>query len=165
MRVFAISGYSGTGKTSLVEQIIKALSEQGYVVVTAKSSMHDAKDIEGTDTWRHMQAGAKTSTLLGPHNDLKRNNRGENLQVLFAGTKADFLIVEGMKKSKIPKIWCIGDKEVDRDHIPESTKAVVGWASRDTLIDIGIPFLKSSEIGKIIDIIKQEAIELPELGS
>jgi molybdopterin-guanine dinucleotide biosynthesis protein B len=160
MRVFAVSGYSGTGKTSLVEHIIKALSEQGYVVVTAKTSKHDAKEIEGTDTWRHVQAGAKTAAILGPHSTIVRHTSGKSLQELFSGTKADFLVVEGMKQSGIPKVWCIGDTNVDRDKIPESTKAVIGWAQSDIAMDIAMPFLKSDEIEKIVEIVMQEAIEL-----
>jgi len=165
MRVFAISGYSGTGKTSLVVQIIKALSEQGYVVVTAKSSMHNAKEVEGTDTWKHVQAGAKTAAILGPHSTIIKHTHRKNLQELFGGTNADFLIVEGMKESRIPKVWCIGDIDIDRDTIPESAKAVISLTRSETTADIGMPFLKSDEIGKIVAIVKQEAVELSLLDA
>jgi molybdopterin-guanine dinucleotide biosynthesis protein B len=165
MRVFAVSGYSRTGKTSLVEQIIKTLCEQGYVVVTAKSSMHDAKEVECTDTWKHMQAGAKTTAILGPHSTIIRYEWRKSLLEIFANTQADFLIVEGMKESEIPKIWCIGDAAVDRGTIPKSTKAVISWASRDTELNKRIPFLKSNEIEKIVEIVKQEAMELTLLDT
>ncbi len=165
MRVFAISGYSGTGKTSLVEQIIKALSSQGYVVVTAKSSMHDAKEEEGTDTWRHMQAGAKIATILGPSSIKIGHAHGKKLRDLFGGTNADYLIVEGMKESSIPKIWCVGDKDVDSGKIPESTKAVVGWTRRKIAGDLGLPFLIPDDIEEILAIVQQEAVELSLLDA
>ncbi|MFW9921392.1 MAG: molybdopterin-guanine dinucleotide biosynthesis protein B [Candidatus Thorarchaeota archaeon] len=163
MQVFAISGFSGTGKTSLVEQIIKALCEQGYIVVTAKSSMHDVKEGEGTDTWRHMQAGAKAAAILGPNGVIIRHRQGMKLRDLFAGTEADFLIVEGMKESRIPKLWCVGDKELDNERIPESTKAIVGWINRKTMIDLGLPFLTPDNIEEIVEIVKQQAEDLSNL--
>ncbi|MDH4213610.1 MAG: molybdopterin-guanine dinucleotide biosynthesis protein B [Candidatus Thorarchaeota archaeon] len=162
MRVFAISGYSGTGKTSLVEQVIKALSEEGYTVVTAKTSIHDVKEVEGTDTWKHIKAGAKTAAILGPHSAVIRHAVGKSLQDIFAGIDADFLIIEGMKESKIPKIWCIGNTDVDKGKIPESTKAVVGWVRREKGVELEVPFLKTDDIGKIVSIVKQEAIELSQ---
>jgi molybdopterin-guanine dinucleotide biosynthesis protein MobB len=165
MRAFAVSGYSGTGKTALVEHIIQALREQGYVVVTAKSSMHDAKEVEGTDTWRHLQAGAKMAVYLGPHSTIIRYRQGKGLQELFAGTEADFLIIEGLKESEIPKVWCIGNTELDASKIPQATKAIVSWGQRETGVEDGMPFLRSDEIEKIVEIIKQEAMELSQLDS
>ena len=163
MQVFAISGYSGTGKTSLVERVIKALSEQGYIVVTAKSTMHDMKEVEGTDTWRHVQAGAKASAIIGSSGSVIRYNRGMKLRDLFANTEADFLIVEGMKESRIPKLWCVGDKDVNSKRIPESTKAIVGWTSRKTTTDLELPFLMSDDIEDIVEIVQHEAVELTDL--
>jgi len=163
MQVFAISGYSGTGKTALVEQIIKALCEQGYDVVTAKSSMHDVKEIEGTDTWRHVQAGAKAAAIIGSRGSVIRYNHGMRLRDLFANIEADFLIVEGMKESHIPKLWCVGDNEVNSGNIPESTKAIVGWASRETTTDLGLPFLTTDDMEDIVEIVKQEAVDLSNL--
>jgi len=163
MRVFAISGYSGTGKTSLAEKIIRALCEQGYVVVTAKSSMHDVKEAEGTDTWKHVKAGAKAAAILGPNDVIIRHRHGIRLRDLFAGTEADFLIVEGMKESRIPKLWCVGDKEVDNAKIPESTKAIVGWTKRKITADLGVPFLTPEDIEEIAEIVQQQAEDLSNL--
>ena len=160
MRVFAISGYSGTGKTALVEHIIRALSEQGYVVVTAKTSIHDVKEVEGTDTWKHVQAGAKAAAFLGPHSTIIRHTSEKRLQELFAGIDADLLILEGMTESRIPKVWCVGNTDVDKGKVPQSTKAIISWTQRGTEKEIGIPFLKTEDIAEIVSIVKREAIEL-----
>ncbi|MHA2046829.1 MAG: molybdopterin-guanine dinucleotide biosynthesis protein B, partial [Candidatus Thorarchaeota archaeon] len=64
MRVFAISGFSGTGKTTIVEGLVRALVESGYTVATIKSSKHDPGPESGTDTWKHRQAGASVALFL-----------------------------------------------------------------------------------------------------
>ena len=50
MRVFAVSGFSDTGKTTLVEHIVRELASQGYSIITVKSSQHAPREGEGTDT-------------------------------------------------------------------------------------------------------------------
>jgi molybdopterin-guanine dinucleotide biosynthesis protein MobB len=37
MRVFAVSGFSGTGKTALVETIVSSMTKAGHTVATIKS--------------------------------------------------------------------------------------------------------------------------------
>jgi molybdopterin-guanine dinucleotide biosynthesis protein MobB len=41
MRVFAISGLSGTGKTTLLERLVRELVRKGYSVATLKSTQED----------------------------------------------------------------------------------------------------------------------------
>ena len=62
--VFAVSGYKNSGKTWLIEKLINEFISDGYSVGVLK---HDGQDhitmAEGTDTFRHRQAGA-VSTLV-----------------------------------------------------------------------------------------------------
>ena len=59
MKVVGFSGYSGSCKTTLVEQLIARLKLAGQRVSVVKHA-HHAFDIdhEGKDSWRHRQAGA-----------------------------------------------------------------------------------------------------------
>jgi len=156
MRVFSISGFSGTGKTSLVENIVKEIVSQGYSVITVKSSQHEPKKGEGTDTWKHQSAGAIESIFYGP------SDRGKSLKEIVSNFVSDFLIIEGMKFSPIPKIWCIGNSPVG-DTIPIKVKAIISWDSRGVEDKYGIPILKSENIDQIVSIIMKEAIEITKL--
>jgi len=163
MRAFAVSGYSGTGKTTLVEQIVKRLVKQGHVVVTAKSSMHEIHDTEGTDSWRHKRAGAAVTVILGPHSSAVTHNDRKSLRELLSGVTADFLIIEGLKEIEVPKLWCVGNAESEVGKLPESVKAVVTWSSNTFESDQRIPVVSSSEIEKIVELIRQEAVDLESL--
>ena len=58
--VFGLAGWSGSCKTTLVEQVVSHLVGLGYDVATVKHAHHhfDA-DIPGKDSFRHRQAGAR----------------------------------------------------------------------------------------------------------
>jgi molybdopterin-guanine dinucleotide biosynthesis protein B len=163
MRVFAVSGHSGMGKTTVVEKIVEALSSRGYTVVTVKNSIHVLKREDGTDSWRHGQAGAKTTIVLGPSSTLIQYPERKALREILNGDEADFLIIEGMKGSEIPKFWCIGASRIDYAAIPKSVKAIVTWDSSIMEQEREIPIIESSDIERLVSVVKQEAVELSEL--
>jgi molybdopterin-guanine dinucleotide biosynthesis protein B len=115
MRVFSIAGYSGTGKTTLVEALIRELTRRGYSIATIKSTNENVNDVKGTDTERHWLAGARTTMLVGPDSVMIRSERPSSLREYLSSFQSDLLIIEGMKEKAIPKIWCMG-----RDALPKA---------------------------------------------
>jgi len=65
--VLSIVGRSNSGKTTLVEKLLARLSAQGLRIASIKHSHHQPElDTPGKDSWRHKQAGAVRSFLIGP---------------------------------------------------------------------------------------------------
>ena len=65
MKVIGFAGYSGAGKTGLVEALVMLMKQRGLRVSVIKHAHHDFDvDREGKDSWRYTQAGAKLSLLL-----------------------------------------------------------------------------------------------------
>ena len=59
MKVIGLAGYSGAGKTTLVERLIPALKQHGLRVSVVKHAHHKFDiDHPGKDTYRHREAGA-----------------------------------------------------------------------------------------------------------
>ena len=59
MTVIGFAGYSGAGKTTLVERLIPVLKLQGQRVSVVKHAHHKFDiDHPGKDTFRHREAGA-----------------------------------------------------------------------------------------------------------
>lgn len=59
MKVLGIAGYSGAGKTALIERLIPALHARGQRVSVVKHAHHRFDiDHAGKDTFRHREAGA-----------------------------------------------------------------------------------------------------------
>lgn len=57
--IIGVYGYQDSGKTTLVEELVRALVRGGYRVSSIKHTPHDKTlDTEGKDTWRHWKAGS-----------------------------------------------------------------------------------------------------------
>ncbi|MBX3524732.1 MAG: molybdopterin-guanine dinucleotide biosynthesis protein B, partial [Rhodoblastus sp.] len=59
MRVIGLAGWSGAGKTTLIEKLIPEIRRRGFSVSTLKHA-HHAFDMDrpGKDSHRHREAGA-----------------------------------------------------------------------------------------------------------
>jgi len=98
--VLSIVGRSNSGKTTLLEKLIAEMTHQGLRVATIKHSHHQPDmDTPGKDSWRHKQAGAAATLLVGPERMLMVKDVDEalNPQILAERYFSDFdlLLVEG----------------------------------------------------------------------
>lgn len=164
MRVFAVSGYSGTGKTSLIETLIEGLVARGASVTTVKSSMEDVMPPENSDTWKHLRAGAETTILQGPGSTTIRFKERADLERILKHLDSDFLLIEGMKGITIPRFWCMGENHAV-DDVPEGTVAIIIWnASRKIPTKVGVPVIPSDDIENLIEIVEREALDVSDLS-
>jgi molybdopterin-guanine dinucleotide biosynthesis protein B len=163
MRVFAVAGYSSTGKTTLVEALIRELTRRGYSVSTIKSTNEEIKDMKGTDTERHRMAGAKTTILAGPESIMIQTKRSSSLKEILSSIQGDLLLIEGMKEKPIPKIWCIGKDELPKA-LPDGVVAVYTWDGSP--IDMEgqmISRYTMEQIGELADLIETASVDLAEI--
>ena len=110
MKVIGFCGYSGAGKTTLVEQLIARLKRAGERVSVVKHA-HHAFDIdhEGKDSWRHRHAGAFEVVIASDRRLAKIREfevRAEpSVHELIAELAVcDWVLVEGFKRAALPKI-------------------------------------------------------------
>jgi molybdopterin-guanine dinucleotide biosynthesis protein B len=107
--VIAVSGYSNSGKTMLVERLVGELVRRGYRVATIKHTHHDNNSCPGKDTRRHIDAGSVATMLAGPHElEITRRVRVETSlgeMVAMMGSDWDILICEGFKREPLPGVW------------------------------------------------------------
>lgn len=117
MRVLGISGWSGCGKTTLIETLIPKLRSRGLRVSTLKHAHHEV-DLEtpGKDTWRHREAGAhETMLVTGRRWALLRELRDDPepslAELLPRLESVDLVLVEGWKRNDYPKleVWRLID--------------------------------------------------------
>ena len=83
MHVVGFAGFSGAGKTTLVEQLVAAFRQRGLRVSVVKHAHHSFDlDQPGKDTYRHRTAGAlevvvASSKRLALLRELKGYNNGD----------------------------------------------------------------------------------------
>jgi len=98
--ILSIVGRSNSGKTTLLEKLVARLSADGLRIATIKHSHHQPEmDTPGKDSWRHKQAGAAASLLVGPERMLMVQDVEEDLNPRLLAERYfsdfDLLLVEG----------------------------------------------------------------------
>ena len=64
-RVVLIVGKSNSGKTTLMEKLIRELISRGFRLGSVKHTHHNFDfDKKGKDSWRHKNAGAVASLIV-----------------------------------------------------------------------------------------------------
>lgn len=110
MKVLGVVGYSGMGKTSLLEQLLPVLRDRGLRVSLIKHSHKDVDiDRPGKDSYRMRAAGGHEVVLLGKERwALVHELRGApepSLKELLARLQpCDLVLVEGFKQDNFPKL-------------------------------------------------------------
>lgn len=108
--VLGVCGYSGAGKTTLIEALIPRLKARGWRVVVIKHDAHGLKvDRPGKDSDRFFRAGADV-WLNGPGERCYRlhEEAALDLPALIARLvrRYDLVLVEGHKATPLPaKLW------------------------------------------------------------
>lgn len=104
--VIAFAAYSGTGKTTLIEKVIRCLTEKGLRLAVIKQDAHRIQiDKEGKDSWRFAQAGADVVVVSGPEKTAMIEHRERTLaQNLTMIRDVDLILVEGYKNEGIAQI-------------------------------------------------------------
>ena len=111
MKVAGFAGYSGAGKTTLVEKLIPALKARGLRVSVVKHAHHRFDiDHPGKDTYRHRQAGAfevvvasdRRLALMREFEQPAQLTVHHLLAELYDGV--DWVLVEGFRDSNLSKL-------------------------------------------------------------
>jgi len=110
VKVIGFSGYSGVGKTTLVEGVIASFTLAGQRVSVVKHAHHDFDiDHPGKDSWRHRQAGAFEVVIASRRRLAKIREFPIEVQptvhqLLAELVECDWALVEGFKHADLLKI-------------------------------------------------------------
>ncbi len=115
-QVIAICGVKNSGKTTLLVRLIQALSRRGLKAAVIKHDGHDFTcDVPGTDSFRFMEAGAMGTAVYSRNRTfLHKLGEADEESLISQFPEVDVLFIEGMKKSRYPKLEVIR-KEISRE--------------------------------------------------
>ena len=101
--VVSVVGKSDSGKTTLMERLIRGLADRGYRVGTVKHHVHDFDiDVPGKDSWRHAKAGAAVSLVSAPSKlGMTRvmDHEASLEELLACAGDVDILLTEGYRRA------------------------------------------------------------------
>ena len=157
-KVIGVAGFKNSGKTTLVERLVKELTARDYRVSTVKHA-HHAFDIdhEGRDSFRHRQAGATEVAVVSRNRwAIMHELRGEvepGLDAILAKiAPCDLVIVEGYKRDSHDKIE-LRDVRLDHPKLAGSDPSIVAIAANGQIEDEHVPVFDRDDVKAIADFI------------
>ena len=162
MRVFGITGWKNSGKTTLVAGLVEHLTGRGLRVSTIKHVHCDFDiDREGTDSYRHREAGARQVLLAGSRRwalmkEIGGEAEAELDELLARLEEVDLVIVEGFKMGDQAKIQVVRPQHNTEPLGPEAQPVVAIASDRQVSPeDYGCngPLLALNDIPAIADFI------------
>jgi molybdopterin-guanine dinucleotide biosynthesis protein B len=114
--IVSFVGRSHSGKTTLLERVVRELKAKGYRVAVIKHSHHDIDiDRPGKDTWRLAQAGSDVVAISAPNTValIERVQADVDLSQIEAliANSVDIVLTEGYKNGSTAKIVVRGANE------------------------------------------------------
>ena len=107
-KILQVIGFSGSGKTTFISSLIKALKERHSKVVTIKSARHHKYGLTEKDTDIFLESGSDFSVAIFENaTQITSNNQmdlEEILEHLEKSVETDLIILEGFKEKNYPKI-------------------------------------------------------------
>lgn len=158
MKVMGIVGWSGSGKTSLVVELLPLLRGLGLQVSTMKHAHHRFDvDQPGKDSFRHREAGAsEVLVVTATRWVLMHESREEpepSIEALIERmTPVDLLLIEGFKTHRHPKLEIHRQSE-GKPLLCVDDPEIVAVASDSLLPDVKIPRLDLNDPATIVEFI------------
>ncbi|MEW6182920.1 MAG: molybdopterin-guanine dinucleotide biosynthesis protein B [Bacillota bacterium] len=148
--VVGVTGFSRTGKTTLLENLVASLASSGYRAAVLKHTWHEVRDTGGKDTDRFIKAGAEKTALTGPGGILYFQREGHPalgkvLSLMEDGV--DIILVEGYKEAPFAKIRVMGETGIDGgEEIGSGGRTVAVVGETDDASRRGVPVFSRDDI-------------------
>ena len=157
--LLGFSAASGTGKTTLLTQLIPLLNAKNLRIGVIKHSHHDFEiDHEGKDSFRLRHAGATPMLLVSKHRRViieEFSNQTEptleDQIAFFNSTETDLILVEGFRNAPVPKIE-LHRAELNKPLLYLNDSHIIAIAT-DVELNTNLPQLNLNQPAEIADFI------------
>jgi molybdopterin-guanine dinucleotide biosynthesis protein B len=156
--IISVVGRSNSGKTTVLEKLIRELTQRGYQVAAVKRSIHGFEiDHSGKDSFRLAKAGARTVMIVSPDKLALVKRLDQELDIFELAktidSDVDLILTEGFKRSPTQKIE-VARVETGLELLcqKEELLAIVC----DSPIEIEVPQFDFGEIDKLTDLLEEK---------
>ena len=159
-RVFGITGWKNSGKTTLTEKLVAELVRRGWKVSTVKHAHHDFDiDKPGADSFRHRQAGAMEVAIVSGRrwalmHELRNEDEPTLDTILERLAPSDIVLVEGYKREAHKKIETRRLEAKDQTPLAATDPNIVGIAADFAAEGENLPMFDLDDVPSIADFIE-----------
>jgi molybdopterin-guanine dinucleotide biosynthesis adapter protein len=157
-KVIGITGFKNSGKTTLLERLVRNLTARGYRIATIKHA-HHAFDIDhqGRDSYRHRAAGAREVAIVSRNLWAVVRTLGDEPEPTLADVlatigPADLIMVEGYKRDSYPKIE-VRNLALDHSALDNDDGTVVAIAASGPVAGAAVPVFSRDDVEAISDFV------------
>ncbi len=161
-RLFGVTGWKNSGKTTLTEKLVAELVRRGWKVSTVKHAHHDFDiDKEGADSFRHRQAGATEVAIVSDRrwalmHELRNEEEPKLADILACMAPADITIVEGYKREAHRKIEARRREAQNRKPLSPGDPNIVAVAADSPQAGETLPVFDLDDVNAIADFVERE---------
>ena len=163
--VVSFVAHSGTGKTTLLEQLIPMLKARGYRVGAIKHDAHRFEiDHPGKDSYRLTAAGSDSMLICSAEKLalVRQHQQAPTIEELLAicGDDLDIILTEGFKQSSLAKIElhraALGRELICRGAHHDPTLLAV---ASDEPLQLDVPVLDLNEPAQVAEFIMTRVVQ------
>ncbi|MEO9337872.1 molybdopterin-guanine dinucleotide biosynthesis protein B [Mesorhizobium sp. SB112] len=160
-RVFGITGWKNSGKTTMTERLVTELTKRGWKISTVKHAHHDFDiDKEGTDSFRHRAAGASEVAIVSDRrwaviHELREENEPSLEAILARLSPCDLVLVEGYKRNDHLKLEVRRIQARDTAPLSDDDDRIVAIAADHEISQNHLPFFAIDDISAIADFVEK----------
>jgi len=161
MKIYGVTGGKNTGKTGLIERLVKEFVNRGVTVSTIKHAHHDTDiDKPGRDSHRHREAGAHQVVLSTKHRwaimtELRDTPEVDLKSIIRSLEPVQLTLIEGYKNEPHPKIETFR-LTISKPLLALTNSSIKGIASDSLITGLEIPIFDLNDTEKIADFISEE---------
>ncbi|EKF1560785.1 molybdopterin-guanine dinucleotide biosynthesis protein B [Listeria monocytogenes] len=110
--ILQIIGFKNSGKTTLLNALIRASRKENYTVSAIKHDAHDfSVDHVGTDSYSFQESGAEAVVIANSRQYAVMEQTGIDLKTAIQKLpESDIVLIEGYKEGPFPKIILIREQ-------------------------------------------------------
>jgi molybdopterin-guanine dinucleotide biosynthesis adapter protein len=162
-RIFGITGWKNSGKTTLTEKLVRELTARGYNISTVKHAHHSFDiDKQDTDSFRHRAAGASEVAIVGGErwaimHELRGADEPSLEEIIARLSPCDLVLVEGYKREGHAKLEARRLDARDTQPMSRFDETIVAIAADHRLQNETVPVFGLDNISAIADFIERSA--------
>jgi molybdopterin-guanine dinucleotide biosynthesis protein B len=163
MKVLSVTGITKSGKTTIVESIIRELVKRGFTVGSVKEIHYEAFRIDGdgTNTDRHRQAGSKLVTARGFYETDVLFPAMLPMEKILSFYTQDYVILEGVRDINAPMIVAAHNTAEIDERLDYRTLCVSGVIANDLHAYRDLPVINClTEAERLAGLIVEKVPEL-----
>ncbi|HHQ14575.1 MAG TPA: molybdopterin-guanine dinucleotide biosynthesis protein B [Chromatiales bacterium] len=162
MRIFGITGFKNSGKTTLVVELVEEFTRRKLSVATIKHAHHEFDiDHPGKDSYLHRQAGARevivSSSRRWAH-IVELNDRPEPDVDELVGRlgDVDLVLIEGFKHGRHPRLE-VRRGDGSGEAVPADAPGLCALVLDELQAHPSLPVLERANVAGIADFIIEHA--------